>query len=230
MPDFSLSICHLFPDILTLTGDTGNVKAIEYRCKKRGIKTETTQIFSNEKPDFSSFDIVIIGGGSDYDTKMLLKNTLLKESLISFVESDGVVLAVSSGFKMFSAFSLIDAEFKGEKKISGDAVLKLDLDGEEAIVSGFLSQTGEVVLGKASPLGKVIMGFGETEGVRYKNAFLTNLSGPILPAAPELSDYMIKKAIKRKYNEDITLTEMDNTIEDLAKEFIISRNRTETQR
>lgn len=230
MSDFSLSICHLFPDILTLTGDTGNVKAIEYRCEKRGIKTEVTQIFSHENPDFSSCDIVIIGGGSDYDTKMLLKNTLLKERLINFVEADGVVLAVSSGFKMLLGFSLVDAEFKGEKKIAGDTVIKLDLDGEEALVSGFLSQTGEVLLNTSSPLGQVIMGYGETEGVRYKNTFMTNLSGPILPTAPELVDYMIKKAIKRKYNEDITLSETDNTIEDLAKEFIISRNRTETQK
>ena len=77
-------------------------------------------------------------------------------------------------------------------------------------------------------LGMIIKGFGnngkdQTEGIFYKNSFGTYLHGPILPKNPELSDYLIKKALERKYRKKNKFKKIDNRFENKARDFVISK-------
>ena len=86
---------------------------------------------------------------------------------------------------------------------------------------GFENHSGRSFLGPdASPLGKVINGFGnngedKTEGVRYKNVFGTYSHGPVLPKNPELCDFILKTALEHKYGK-CQLSSLDDDAEQRA--------------
>ena len=41
---YNLKICHLYPDILNLYGDRGNIICMQKRMQWRGIQTEIAEI------------------------------------------------------------------------------------------------------------------------------------------------------------------------------------------
>ena len=60
-----ITIGHLYPDLLNLYGDRGNIACMMQRCIWRGIEAETKEFNLGDKIDFSEVDIVLLGGGSD---------------------------------------------------------------------------------------------------------------------------------------------------------------------
>lgn len=94
------------------------------------------------------------------------------------------------------------------------------------IIIGFENHGGRTCLGNnIKPFGTVQVGFGnngvdKTEGAMYKNSFGTYCHGPILPKNPHFADYLIKTALEKKYNTEITLETLDDTLEWQARDFI----------
>lgn len=93
-----LTIGHLYPDLLNLYGDRGNIQCFRKRLEWRGMEAEVIPFLSGEKIDFSKLDIVLLGGGSDReqelvcgflkDTKMILKHMLKTGELSSLCAGD----------------------------------------------------------------------------------------------------------------------------------------------
>ncbi len=94
---------------------------------------------------------------------------------------------------------------------------------------GFENHGGRTYLGDSvRPLAKVLKGFGNngqdgTEGVVYKNAIGSYLHGPLLPKNPQIADWLIQKALEIKYNKEIKLKEIDDSLEEKAKKAIANR-------
>jgi CobQ-like glutamine amidotransferase family enzyme len=94
---------------------------------------------------------------------------------------------------------------------------------------GFENHGGRTYLGKnLRPLGKVLKGYGnngkdKTEGIIYKNSIGTYLHGPVLPKNPQLADFLIIKALKNKYRENITLKKADDSLAEKARKVIAER-------
>ena len=78
-----LTIGHLYPDLLNLYGDRGNIQCLMRRCQWRGIEAETIAFELGDKIDFSRLDIVLLGGGSDRE-QMLVCEKLKSAAAISF--------------------------------------------------------------------------------------------------------------------------------------------------
>ena len=93
---------------------------------------------------------------------------------------------------------------------------------------GFENHSGKTYLGTGvQPLGKVIKGAGnngedKTEGAIYKNAFGCYLHGSLLPKNPHFADYLISKALERRYGK-IKLQPLDDTLEWQAHNAAIKR-------
>lgn len=66
-----LTIGHLYPDLLNLYGDRGNIQCLMRRCQWRGIEAETIAFELGDKIDFSRLDIVLLGGGSDREQMLV---------------------------------------------------------------------------------------------------------------------------------------------------------------
>ena len=67
-----LKILHMYPNMLDLYGDSGNVEVLSYRCKMRGIELEVSKhLIGDKETDFTQYDIIYLGGGADFEQQIL---------------------------------------------------------------------------------------------------------------------------------------------------------------
>lgn len=232
-----LKIAHLYPDLLNLYGDSGNVLCFEKRLLWRNIEYETDLIFAGRKCCLTDYDIIFIGGGQDFEQHLVMDalSRDVDSQLKRAIEEEAVVLAVCGGFQLLGKYyqtnkgdilnftSILDFYTVGKsKRFIGNYIFKTE---EKIRIIGFENHSGRTYLSNGlKPLGRVLMGYGnngkdKTEGVRYKNVFGTYCHGPILPKNPDFADLLIEKALYRKYG--ITeLAPIDSTFEVLARKQV----------
>ncbi len=233
-----ITIGHLYPDLLNLYGDRGNIACMMQRCKWRGIEAETIEFNTGDTIDFSKLDIVLLGGGSDREQAIVCRNLLeIQKEFKAYVEDNGVVIAVCGGYQLLGKYYKTDAEMieglnlvdiyteQEEGRLIDNIVLKSDL--VKMPVVGFENHGGRTYINNNKPFGRGLYGSGNDgksgyEGVVYKNVIGTYLHGPLLPKNPQLCDYLITKALERKYGS-AELTPLDDAQENQANEYIVKR-------
>ena len=238
--NLKISIAHLYPKLLNLYGDLGNIITLVKRCEWRGISVEVEQIDVGDK--ISEHDLYFIGGGQDKQQQdvasELYKN---KEFLTSERDRGAVFLGICGGYQLFGHYyqpfegekllgiSLMDAyTVAGKKRFIGNVTVETDFLTPKTLV-GFENHSGLTYLqGDTKPLGKVIVGNGnngedKTAGGRYKNVFGTYLHGSLLPKNPHFADYLIELALEKRYGEKIKLSKLDDKIEILTHESLIGK-------
>lgn len=234
-----LTIGHLYPDLLNLYGDRGNIQCFRKRLDWRGIEAEVIPFLSGDKIDFSKLDIVLLGGGSDREQELVcgyLKE--IKADFKNYVEQGGVVLAVCGGYQLLGKYytapngekiqglGILDIYTEaGNTRFIGDTIIYNE-DFNETYV-GFENHSGRTYLNGLKPLGKCIHGYGNNgsdgyEGCIYKNTYCTYFHGSLLAKNPELADRFIKTALEIKYSE-VALEKLDDSLELKAKEVMINR-------
>lgn len=100
--------------------------------------------------------------------------------------------------------------------------------GEKPVAIGFENHGGRTYLNDVQPLGKVIKGYGnngkdKSEGAFYQNAIATYSHGPLLPKNPFIADWLIKKALQRKYEPEIKLMAIDDSLAVAARKSMLQR-------
>ncbi len=231
-------IGHLFPDLLNLYGDRGNISALKNRMEQRGIEAEVKTFELNDDINFDLLDIVFIGGGSDRE-QLLVCNRLkeLKDDISNYVENGGVLIAVCGGYQLLGHYYQLENEkieglgildiYTEQKKprLIGNIILKSEILGDTIV--GFENHGGRTYINNHTPLGRVVYGFGNNdskdfEGVVYKNVIATYLHGPLLPKNPKLTDYIIN-CVAVKKDESFSLCEIDSELELKAHNYILER-------
>lgn len=225
MSGYSLNILHLYPDLLNLYGDKGNLASLTHRLTWRGMDASVTVCNQEDTPNFSDCDIVILGGGADKEQESVCELLADKaEALKAYVESNGVMLATCGGFEMLGTLGVLDIQTEvGEKRLISDVILKSDLT--DTPICGFENHSGRIDIGNYTPLGKVLFGNGNngtdgTEGLVYRNLIATYLHGPLLPKNPQLCDWLLLRALKKKYPNFEALTPLDDSMESAANQYI----------
>mgnify|MGYP001018901804 FL=1 len=234
-----LTIGHLYPELLNLYGDRGNIQCLMKRCQWRGIEAETIAFEMGDIIDFSKLDIVLLGGGSDREQMIVCEKLKeIQKDFKAYVEDNGVVIAICGGYQLLGSYykteqgmieglSLVDMYTEQEEgRLISNIVLQSDLF--EMPVVGFENHGGRTYLNGNKPFGKVLYGAGNDgksgyEGVVYKNVIGTYLHGPLLPKNPQVSDYLIRKALERKYGGEVILTPLDDSQEKEANDYIYHR-------
>lgn len=234
-----LTIGHLYPDLLNLYGDRGNIQCLMKRCQWRGIEAETIAYETDDTIDFSKLDIVLLGGGSDREQMIVCeKLKSIQKDFKEYVEANGVVIAICGGYQllgkyykteqgMITGLDLVDMYTEQEEgRLISNIVLQSELF--DMPVVGFENHGGRTYIKNNKPLGKVLYGAGNDgksghEGVVYKNVIGTYLHGPLLPKNPQLADWLIERALKKKYGEDTVLTPLDDSQEKEANDYIVQR-------
>lgn len=226
----SICIYHLYPELLNLYGDKGNAAVLKMRAEKRGIEAVVKEVGYGTVPDFSEADIVILGGGADRQTDMVAElGDALAVPLAEYVNGGGVLLALCEGACILQRLGILDIGISyADDRIVGNACAEAELDGQSVLVVGFENHASRIDIRAYEPFGRVVFGggndgSGKYEGLVYKNAVVTQLSGPILPKSPELADYLIKTALQRKYKEKIELCGLDDSAELLARTHIVEK-------
>lgn len=216
-----LRVCHLYGNLMNTYGDNGNLLMLQHRAKKLGYEVETTLISLEEDFNAEDFDIVMFGGGQDFEQTVVAKDLQnKKESLIQYIEDNGVVVAICGGFQLLGRYyvnasgerlngiSAIDVCTNGQfpSRLIGDIEIFNEEFGETYL--GYENHIGRTYLGKnMKPLGKVVKGFGNNEedhveGCHYKNVFCSYFHGPILVRNQHLADRIIETAAERQLSKN----------------------------
>ena len=222
-----VKIAHLYPKLLNIYGDGGNILALKKRCEWRGIDVEVDEINIGDK--ISEHDIYFIGGGQDLQqievSKELQKH---KDFLTQERDRMAAFLGICDGYQLMGHYykphngkrlneiSLLDAyTIAGDKRFIGNVTVKTDLI-ENGTLVGFENHSGLTYLeGETEPIGTILVGNGnngadKTEGARFKNVFGTYLHGSFLPKNPQFADYLLELALGFKPEP------LDDKIENLA--------------
>ena len=172
MSERTLRIAHLYPELLNLYGDGGNILVLRKRLEWRGIGCEVREVHIDDRPSFSDVDIVFIGGGSDREQRIVCEHLLAERSeLAAYVEDGGVLAAVCGGYQLLGHSYLM-----GDEKVEGLSLVDLYTDrgnprliGNIAIESrisaqpivGYENHGGRTHLGEGvEPLGRAVHGHG----------------------------------------------------------------------
>ena len=234
-----ITIGHLYPDLLNLYGDRGNIQCLMKRCQWRGIEAETIPFELEGEIDFSKLDIVLLGGGSDREQMLVCEKLKeIQKDFKAYVENYGVVIAICGGYQLLGNYykteqgtmkglELVDLYTEqGEGRLIDNIVLQSDL--LDMPIVGFENHGGRTYIKDNKPLGKVLYGAGNDgksgyEGVVYKNVIGTYLHGPLLPKNPQLADWLISHALEQKYGKKIELAPLDDSQEKEANEYVYHR-------
>ncbi len=228
--NLTISIAHLYPKLLNLYGDLGNIITLTKRCKWRGINVEFEQI--NIGDAIKNHDLYFIGGGQDKQQEEVADELYSQKSELLAQRDDGAVfLGICGGYQLFGHYyqphdkdklkgiSLMDAyTVAGKKRFIGNVTVKTDFLNPQTLV-GFENHSGLTYLqGETKPLGKSIVGNGNNgvdglEGGRFMNVFGTYLHGSLLPKNPHFADFLIELALEKHYGEKIKLSSLDDKIE-----------------
>lgn len=228
-----LKICHMYPDVLNLYGDRGNILCLRRRLEWRGIDVTVETAGIGSRARLAGCDLVFIGGGQDFEQEVLLGDLHSgKDEEVKAAVNDGVTfLAICGGYQMLGAYyetfdghrcdfiGALDLYTVGSKqRMIGNYMFTCTPESGGSAVVGFENHSGRTRLGPGvQPLGTVTSGFGnngedKTEGARYKNVFATYSHGPLLPKNPALCDFILKTALERKYGA-VSLKPLDDSAE-----------------
>lgn len=234
-----ITIGHLYPELLNLYGDRGNIQCLVKRCQWRGIDVEVKAYEQEDEIDFSALDIVLLGGGSDREQMIVCEKLReIREDFRTYVESDGVVIAICGGYQllgnyyktelgMIEGLGLVDMQTEqGEERLIGNIVMQSELF--EMPIVGFENHGGRTCICGNRPLGKVLHGYGNDgksgyEGMIYRNVVGTYLHGPLLPKNPLFADWLLTRALERKYGKEVELAQLDDREETEANAYVYQR-------
>ncbi len=237
MQPLTLRICHLYPTLLSVAGDRGNLFAIQRRCEWRGFATEVTEVGVGQSADFTQFDLILFHGGQDKEMDVAARDLVDKAaSLRDAVEADVAVLAVCAGYQLLGHYyqpftgprlegvGALDLHTEGgnTRFMNHIAVECAFAEGGPQTLVGFENHSGRTYLGpRAAPLGRVVAGSGNNgedggEGARYRQVYGTYLHGPILPKNPWFTDHLIRAGLRHRYAEVAPLAALPDGAEERA--------------
>lgn len=236
-----LRIAHLFPELLNLYGDGGNIIVLEKRCQWRGIDVEVVPVRFGERPSFSDVDIAFIGGGSDREQKIVCDQLqAVGDELRSYVADGGVLLAVCGGYQLLGhsyvmgdeevrGLSLVDLYTdRGAPRLIGNIMVESPICADPIV--GYENHGGRTHLGPGvKPLGRVLAGHGNDgvtgeEGCLWQNVVGTYVHGPLLPKNPGVADWLLARALERA-GEGAELEPLDDAAEHAANAVMCERLR-----
>lgn len=246
-----LMLCHLYPDLLDLYGDRGNILTLAARSRWRGIDVLVQRASLGDEFDFREMDILFIGGGSDREQSLLVNDLKRREGeLREAIEEGLVVLSICGGYQLLGRYYQTSGGEKmpglgvldlwtmaGSGRLIGNVVAELNPaawghsdQGANRLTTlvGFENHSGRTYLGAGlAPLGTVKHGYGNNgedrgEGVRYRNVFGTYLHGPLLPKNPHFADLLLRLALERRGRQEL-LQPLDDRLEVLAHQAVVER-------
>jgi lipid II isoglutaminyl synthase (glutamine-hydrolysing) len=212
-----LRVCALYPDLMNIYADRGNLLVLERRCRWRGIDFSVTASGLADRLDPDGADLFYLGGGQDRDQKLcaLDLSEIKRDALHAAAGRGAVILAVCGGYQLLGhSYQLGDETLPGvglvdlvtvrseAPRLIGNVAIEVELEpGARRVLAGFENHGGRTRLGGGeTPLGRVLKGHGNNgedgyEGVRRDNVIGTYLHGPLLPKNVWFADWLIQTAL-----------------------------------
>ncbi|HEV2011110.1 MAG TPA: glutamine amidotransferase [Candidatus Limnocylindria bacterium] len=229
-----LRIGYLYPDLMSIYGDRGNVLALTQRAQWRDIDVETRSFTAGETWDPDWADVYFFGGGQDQGQDIVGADLAGPngDALKRSIAGGAAVFSVCGGYQLLGheyvpavgdpipGLGVLDVTTRaGKVRFVGNLLAETD-DGKTLI--GFENHSGYTYLGpKAKPLGRVIAGHGnneqdQTEGAVQGKLIGCYLHGSALPKNPWLADQLITWGLARRHGA-VDLAPLDDAEEYAAQ-------------
>ena len=245
MPKKTFTVGWLYPDLMNIYGDRGNILTLLKRAEWRDYDARLIELGRGTTEGMDEVDVFFFGGGQDREQALVYEDLLEHKQppLERAVQAGAAVLAVCGGYQLlghyyqtvagerFPGLGLIDVKTEaGKKRFIGDVIVdteSTDLNLTPTTLVGFENHSGRTFLGpNARPLGTLRLGFGNngsdgTEGCLQGGVLGTYLHGSLLPKNPHLADHLIKSALRRRGVAD--LSPLDDSVELAAHGRILER-------
>jgi CobQ-like glutamine amidotransferase family enzyme len=227
----TLRVCSLYPELMNIYADRGNIAVLRARCEWRGLGFELSGVTVGDSLDPDSADLFYMGGGQDRDQALVARDMseTKRDALHAAAAREAVVLAVCGGYQLLGhGYQLGDEELPGVglvdlrtvrepgERLIGNCAIEADLGTGPRVIAGFENHGGRTYLGEGEkPLGRVLKGHGNNgkdgfEGVHRGSVIGTYLHGPLLPKNIWLADRLIELAL------GVDLTPLDDRMEEAA--------------
>jgi len=229
-----LRIAHLYPDLMNIYGDRGNVITLSQRAKWRGIDVAVRSYSVGEWADPAWPDVWFFGGGQDQGQDIVGADLAGKNgaALRKSVEGGAAIFSVCGGYQLLGheyvpetgpsipGVGILDVTTRaGKTRFVGNLLV----NAPDAYLIGFENHSGRTYLGSsAKPLGTVVVGNGnngedKTEGAVQGKVIGCYLHGSCLPKNASLADRLLGWALARRHDH-VTLAPLDDADEKLARD------------
>lgn len=232
-----LRVMHLYPELMSIYGDRGNVIALQQRALWRGIEVEVRSHSAGSTLDPEWADLYFFGGGQDQGQDVVGEELQgpTGASLRDGIAGGAAVLSICGGYQLLGheyvpevapaipGLGVLDVRTTaGKRRFVGNLVV----EGEDGVLVGFENHSGKTYLGPAArPLGHVLVGNGnngedKTEGAVQGKVIGCYLHGSLLPKNPGLADRLISWGLERRHGP-VTLLPLDDGAESAARDQAI---------
>jgi lipid II isoglutaminyl synthase (glutamine-hydrolysing) len=242
-----IRLVHLYPDLMNVYGDRGNVLALLRRAEWRDIAIEVHELSVGEELDASEADLVFFGGGQDREQSVVSPDFIAQkgDAVREAVEGGAALLSVCGGYQLLGAsYTTVDGQelpgaglfdirsVPGPRRHIGNVLIETSLAGGTRTLVGFENHSGRTYIEPGvQPLGRVIVGAGNngedgTEGAVYRGAIGCYLHGSLLPKNPWLADWLLAQALAHRVGTPVTLDPLDDRLETEAHDAVVARIRS----
>lgn len=183
-----LKILYLYPDILELYGDYGNIQVLRYRLEQRGFKAVVEPYsIGDTPPDFKSYDLVFAGGGADQEQGILAQDLIkYKNSIQEAIDAGTFFLLICGAYQLFGKYYkgvegdiipgleifdyYTEAIHDRKQRCIGNIVIEAELNGKKTKIIGFENHGGQT-FDITTPFGNVLLGNGNKFGDARRRIF-----------------------------------------------------------
>lgn len=238
-----LNIAFIYADLMNIYGDRGNIIVLKQRCNWRGIEVTVDNPTVGDVLDTDKYDLYFFGGGQDQQ-QVAVSADLMKDGkgqrLRAALDDGAASLSICGGYQLlghyyqphngeklpgigfFNAISKAEAD-----RYIGNVVVESEMFGT---LVGFENHSARTYLQDESnrPLGRIVVGKGNNgqdrlEGAVFKSSIGCYLHGSVLPKNPQIADWLIERALQRKYGSHVQLPPLDDSIEQSAAAAAVVR-------
>lgn len=232
-------IAHMYPDLMNLYGDRGNLICLQKRLEWSGQECKIKKYFLGDELDTEKIDMIFMGGGSDREQDLVFQDLLVKsEQLWQAIQTGMPTLCICGAYQLLGDYykaadgstmqglAFFRLHTRSEPgRLIGNVLIEADIRGRRTSLVGFENHGGRTYFDddQLQPLGRVVKGYGNngqdgTEGLLFQNLIGTYLHGPLLPKNPVLADFFIQAmAARRGINIE---TKLNDEIENIAHQQV----------
>ncbi len=237
-----IRILWMYHDLMDLYGDKGNIQVLKTRCAKRGIECEVDTCTIGEDRDPDDYDLFFMGGGADREQNLIYEDLLQRRDKIQkAMDHNTAFLLICGGYQLFGQyykdqdgqkigglgfFDYYTIAADRDHRCIGNIAVEAEMDGLKFKAVGFENHGGQTQ-NVTTPFAKVLSGHGNMyksgyEGFMNSQVLATYMHGPLLPKNPVIADILIRRALKKR-NGDAVLQELDDTLENKARDVMLER-------
>ncbi|MDB5084513.1 MAG: CobB/CobQ domain protein glutamine amidotransferase [Bacilli bacterium] len=245
-------IAHLYPDLMEVYSDRGNVIVLQQRMKWRGYEAEVDFVTVGETSTLRDYDIVFAGGGEDRQQAIVARDLLSRQGeMEAALQSGSLVLTICGSYQLMGHYfqtltgerieglGLLDLYTVGSRnRLIGNAagILQpqtgngVNASGVSTVV-GYENHSGRTYLGQGVRAWfEVLSGAGNNgsdagEGAQQGGLYGTYYHGPLLAKNPHLADDLLQQAMARR-GSPVQLSRLDDELELAAHRHILKKLQT----